>query len=111
MEGISDYITRIQTVMKQLRSNDEILKESWVGEKILWSLNDNFENVVCIIKELKDLEDLIVDDLAGLLEAHKLCKKNESQKEALQAKASIKDKKVLYTQNSRTTTQFGILWK
>lgn len=39
-------------------------------ELILQSLTDNYENVVCAIEESKDLEDLTVDDLAGLLEAH-----------------------------------------
>lgn len=60
---------------------------------------------MCAIEESKDLEDLTVDDLAGLLEAHehRKKKKNESLEEALQAKASIKDEKMFYTQNSRSS--------
>ncbi|KAJ3692026.1 hypothetical protein LUZ60_012376 [Juncus effusus] len=104
-EGVSDYITRVQTVVNQLKCNGETLKDSRVVEKILRSLTDNFKNVVCAIEESKDLEELTIDDLAGSLEAHeqrkKKKKKNESLDEALQAKMPIKDEKALYTQNFR----------
>jgi gag-polypeptide of LTR copia-type len=74
-----------------------------VVEKILRSLTENFENVVCAIEESKNLEEMTVDDLAGSLETHeqRKKKKNESFEEALQTKASIKDENVLYSQNFR----------
>ncbi|KAE8732520.1 Detected protein of unknown function [Hibiscus syriacus] len=103
-EGVSDNITRVQTVVNQLKCKGETLKDSRVVEKILRSLTDDFENVVCAIEESKDLEELTIDDLAGSLEAHeqrKKKKKNESLEEALQANVSIKDENVLYTQNFR----------
>lgn len=103
-EGVSDYISRVQTVVNQLKRNGEILTDARVVEKILRSLTENFENVVCAIEESKNLEEMTLDDLAGSLEAHeqrKKKKKNESLEEALQAKVSIKDEKVLYTQNFR----------
>ena len=70
-------------MVNQLKSNGETLKESRVVEKILWSLTDKFKNVVCAIEESKDIEDLIVDDLARSLEAHEQRKtrKNESLEE------------------------------
>ncbi|KAE8706666.1 hypothetical protein F3Y22_tig00110388pilonHSYRG00007 [Hibiscus syriacus] len=104
LEGVFDYITRVQTVVNQLKCNGETLKDSRVVEKILRSLTDDFENVVCAIEVSKDLEELTIDDLAESLEAHEQRKKknkNESLEEALQAKVFIKDEKVLYTQNFR----------
>ena len=72
-------------------------------EKILRSLTDNFENVVCAIEESKDLAKFTVDELAGSLEAHEQRKKKEEEPfdQALQTKASIKDGKILYSQNFR----------
>ena len=103
-EGVSDYITRVQTVVNQLKGNGETLTDARVVEKILRSLTENFENVVCAIEESKDLENVTVDELAGSLEAHeqrKKKKKNESLEEALQAKATIKDDKAMFVQHNR----------
>ncbi|GMJ10198.1 hypothetical protein HRI_004689000 [Hibiscus trionum] len=69
-ESVSDYITRVQAVVNQLIRNGETLTDARVVEKILRSLTDNFENVVCAIEESKDLVTLTVDELAGSLEAH-----------------------------------------
>ncbi|GJR92506.1 hypothetical protein Tco_0264680 [Tanacetum coccineum] len=93
-EGVSDYITRVQTVVNQLKRNGETLPDTRIIEKILRSLTENFENVVCAIEESKDLEDLTIEELAGSLEAHeqrKNKKKQESLDEALKTKATIKD--------------------
>ncbi|GJZ18218.1 retrovirus-related pol polyprotein from transposon TNT 1-94 [Tanacetum coccineum] len=69
-KGVSDYITRIQTVVNQLKQNGETLPDTRIIKKILWSLTENFENVVCVIEESKDLEDLTIEELAGSMEAH-----------------------------------------
>ena len=100
-ENVSDYITRVQTVANQLNRNGEMLPETRVVEKILRSLTDNFENVVCAIEESKDLTKFTVDELASSLEAHEQRKKKEEEPfdQALLTKASLKDGKVLYSQN------------
>ncbi|GJZ23157.1 retrovirus-related pol polyprotein from transposon TNT 1-94 [Tanacetum coccineum] len=98
-EGVSDYITHVQTVVNQLKRNGETLPDTRIIEKILRSLTENFENVVCAIEESKDLEDLTIEELAGSLEAHeqrKNKKKQESLDEALKTKATIKDEKALF---------------
>ncbi|GJW57363.1 retrovirus-related pol polyprotein from transposon TNT 1-94 [Tanacetum coccineum] len=67
------------------------------------SLNKKFENVVYAIEEAKDLEELTIEELAGLLEAHeqrKNKKKQESLDEALQMKVTIKEEKALYAQQN-----------
>ena len=100
-ENVSDYVRHVQTVANQLNQNGEMLPETRVVEKILRSLTDNFENVVCAIEESKDLAKFTVDELAGSLEAHKQCKKKkeETLDQLLQTKALIKDEKVLYSTN------------
>jgi Ran GTPase-activating protein (RanGAP) involved in mRNA processing and transport len=63
-EGVSSYITRVQTVTNQLKRNGESLSEQRVVKKILRSLTDTFENVICA------KEELIVDELADSLLVH-----------------------------------------
>jgi gag-polypeptide of LTR copia-type len=70
IEGVLDYITRVQTVMNQLKRNGESISEQRVVEKFLRSLNDTFENMICAIEESKDLTKLAVDVLDGSLLAH-----------------------------------------
>jgi len=94
-EGVSDYITRVQTVANQLKRNEENLTETRIVEKILRSLTDAFESIVCAIEESKNLSELSVDELAGSLMAHEQrrnLKKKESIEEALQAKATLEEK-------------------
>ena len=100
-ENVSDYITRVQTVVNQLNRNGEMLTDMRVVEKILRLLTNNFENVVCAIEESKDLATFTIDELVDSLEAdeqHKK-KKEETLDQALQTNVSIKDEKVLYSQN------------
>ncbi|GAU51887.1 hypothetical protein TSUD_416720, partial [Trifolium subterraneum] len=63
-ESVSDYITRVQTVVNQLTRNGEKVTDARVVEKILRSLTDKFENIVCAIEESKDLSTLSVEELA-----------------------------------------------
>ena len=98
---------RLQTLHGELESmkmkESEMLPETRVVEKILRSLTDNFENVVCAIEESKDLAKFTIDELAGSFEAHEKRKKKKEEPldQVLQTKATIKDKKVLYSQNFR----------
>ena len=62
-EGVVEYITRAETVANQLARNGETLPASRVVEKILRSLTNDFENVVCAIEESKDLSKLTVEEL------------------------------------------------
>jgi gag-polypeptide of LTR copia-type len=79
-EGVSDYITRVEMMVNQLKRNDEEMSESRVVEKILRSLINNFENIVCAIKESKNLAKMMVDGLSSSLEAHEQIKKKKKNK-------------------------------
>jgi gag-polypeptide of LTR copia-type len=97
-EKVSDYITRVHTVTNQLKRNGESLSKLRVVEKILRSLTNMFENMVCVIEESNNLTELTVDELASSLLAHeqrKNLKKKETLEKAFQVKVVL-EKKVLY---------------
>ena len=85
-EGVVEYVSRVETVVNQLGRNRETLLACRVVEKILRSLTDDFENIVCAIEESKDLTTLSMEELVGSLEAHeqrRRKKKEESLDQAL----------------------------
>lgn len=101
-ENASDYITRVQTVVNQLNRNGETVTDGRIVEKVLRSLTDKFESIVCAIEESKDLKTLSVEELAGSLEAHEQRKmqKKEVTEETNQNKETNTEK-LLYTQGFR----------
>nr|GEV37958.1 hypothetical protein [Tanacetum cinerariifolium] len=104
-EDVSDYITRVQAVVNQLKRNDETLTDSRVVDKILRSLTEKFEHVVCAIEESNNLEDMTIDDLAGSLEAHeqrKIKKKQESfDDHVLQTNVTVEEEAMYVQRNEQ----------
>lgn len=56
--------------MNELEKNGETLFTYRMVEKILRSLTDDFENIVCVIEESNDLSMLSVEEFVGSLKAH-----------------------------------------
>ena len=50
----------MQAVANQLKHNGEAFTDARVVEKILRSLTDDFENVVCAIEESRNFEKLTI---------------------------------------------------
>jgi gag-polypeptide of LTR copia-type len=75
LERVSDYIIKVQTIINQLKRNEESLLEQRVVEKILRSLIDTLKNMVCVVEESKDLAELSVNELADSLLAYERRKK------------------------------------
>jgi transposase InsO family protein len=106
-ESVSYYISRVQMIVSQLRRNGEKLAENLVVEKVLRSLTDEFENIVCAIEESKDLSTLTIDELAGSLMAHeqRRKRKQETLKEALEVKTSLNNKSSFEANSEMKQTQ------
>ena len=59
----------MQTVANQLKRHGKTLTHARVVEKILRSLADDFENVICAIEESRNVEEMTIYDLVDSLEA------------------------------------------
>jgi hypothetical protein len=69
-EGVSDYFSRVMTVANKMRIYGEQMKDVTIVEKILRSLNDKFNYIVCSIEESKDIDILSIDELQSSLVVH-----------------------------------------
>lgn len=70
IETIQQYITRVLTIVNQLRGMGCELKDGEVVSKVMRSLSLRFVHVVTSIKEARDISKLSLDKLKGSLQAH-----------------------------------------
>ncbi|XP_022158582.1 uncharacterized protein LOC111025036 [Momordica charantia] len=90
-----DYTSRLLAVVNEMKWYGETINDEQVFEKILRSLDENFNFIIVAIEESKDLSTVSVDQLMGTLQAHeqKLFKKTkQTTKQLFQSKLQMKDK-------------------
>lgn len=79
LEDVSSYVTREQTMVNQLKHNGKTLTYTRFVEKILQSLTNDFENILHVIEESKNLEEIASRNLESSLELHEQWKNKEKQ--------------------------------
>lgn len=85
-EKVEEYFGRVMEVSNDMRNCGEDLKEVAIVEKILRSLTENFNFVVCSIEESKDIDQMSVDELQASLQIHegKVTEKKKNEEQLLQ---------------------------
>ncbi|KAI9180455.1 hypothetical protein LWI28_004937 [Acer negundo] len=69
-EKVSDYFSRVIFVANRIRVHGERMVDVTIVEKILRSLTDKFNYIVCSIEESKDIDSLSIDELQSSLIVH-----------------------------------------
>jgi gag-polypeptide of LTR copia-type len=69
-ELVQSFLTRVTTIVNQIRSCGENLSEKIVVMKVLHSLITKFDHVVAAIEESKNLDVYFLDELMGSLQTH-----------------------------------------
>jgi len=93
-ETVSDYFTKVISLVHQMRRNGENIDHVRVMEKILRSIDLKFDHVVVAIEESKNLKDLTVEELMGSLQAHEQKidrREGRSLEQVLQTKLTVKN--------------------
>lgn len=69
-ESVTDYFSRVMSVANRMRVYGEQMTNVTVVEKILRSLIENFNYIVCSIEESKNIDELSIDELQSSLIVH-----------------------------------------
>ncbi|XP_045831524.1 uncharacterized protein LOC123922907 [Trifolium pratense] len=94
-ESIGEYFTRLQTLVNSMKNYGETISDQLVIEKVLRTLNPQYDHIVVAIEESKDLSIITVNELQSTLEAHK--QRLQERKERKENKAS--QEQALYEKN------------
>lgn len=70
VESVTDYFGRVMVVANDMRNCGEDMLDVKIVEKILRTLTENFNYIVCSIEESKDIDNLSVDALQSSLLVH-----------------------------------------
>ncbi|WZZ37877.1 hypothetical protein YC2023_034136 [Brassica napus] len=69
-DTITEYFSRVMVVSNDMRNLGEDMPDAKIVEKILRTLVEKFNYVVCAIEESKDIKELSVDELQSSLQVH-----------------------------------------
>jgi gag-polypeptide of LTR copia-type len=69
-ETIQVFLSRVQTVVNQIRVFEDTMEEKNVVVKVLRSLTPKSDHVVAAIEESKNLDTYSFDELMGSLQIH-----------------------------------------
>ncbi|KAG8374722.1 hypothetical protein BUALT_Bualt10G0025500 [Buddleja alternifolia] len=80
-ESVSDYFSRVMTIVNKMRIHGDKSDDVTVVEKILRSMTPKFNYVVCSIEESKDIDELSLDELQSslLVHEHKLNQQDKDE--------------------------------
>lgn len=95
-ESVKDYYSRIKEIVNKLRSYGDDIADKNIVEKILINMTENYDSIVTVIEELKDIQTLSVTELNGSLEAYEARRNRRSEgsvESAFQSKLKLKSPK------------------
>ena len=87
-ENITAYFARVLSIASKMRTYGEQMRDVMIVEKILRSLTDRFNYIVCSIEESKDIDVLSIDELQSSLVVHEQkFQKHSGEEQALKVTA------------------------
>lgn len=94
-EGVAAYITRVQTLVNQMKNCGKKVSDKSIIEKILRTLTPRFDVIAVSLEETRDLTKMRLEELQGSLEAYEQRinerGRGKDHEQALQARAFHKN--------------------
>lgn len=87
-ESVIDYISKVMSVANKMKLHGENMKDVTIVEKIIRSLNEKFNYIVCLIEESKDTNEMLIDELHSSLVIHEQKFKKAADEEQAQKVSS-----------------------
>ncbi|KAL4035058.1 hypothetical protein IC575_003732 [Cucumis melo] len=103
-ESIADFLSRATTIISQMQTYGETIKDQTIVEKVLRSLTPKFDHVVAAIEESKNLFTFTFIELMGSLEAHE-SRINRSMERNEEKAFQVKDAVPKYNDSDRVMTR------
>ncbi|KAL4581072.1 hypothetical protein LXL04_017280 [Taraxacum kok-saghyz] len=69
-ETVTDYLGRVMVISNDMRNAGEDMSDVKIVEKVLRTMTESFNFVVCTIEESKDIDTMTVDELQSSLLIH-----------------------------------------
>ncbi|XP_057249984.1 uncharacterized protein LOC130591088 [Beta vulgaris subsp. vulgaris] len=95
-ESISTYFDRVQLIVNQMRINGENIEDEKVVQKVIRSLNSDFDGIVSAIEEAHNLSTLSIERLLNSLTSHEQRMrqrgKSSNSEQALQTRANVSNR-------------------
>ncbi|KAH9296039.1 hypothetical protein KI387_039627, partial [Taxus chinensis] len=79
-ENVAAYLLRVDEIVNTIRGLGEKVEESEIVQKVLRSLPVRFDAKVSAIEEMKNLDQLKMDELHGILTAYEMNTKSKKPK-------------------------------
>jgi hypothetical protein len=99
-ESIANFFLCLDDIVNRMRNLGEIITESTLVEKILRSLTAKFESKVSALEEKKDLQNLTVVQLHGILTSYEMRRGGPSEFKEAVFRTSTKGMDVQITEGS-----------
>ena len=93
-ESIANLFLRLDDIVNRMRNLGETITESTLVEKFLRSLTTKFESKVSALEENKDLQNLTMVQLHGILTTYEMRRGGPSEVKEAIFRASTKGKEV-----------------
>jgi hypothetical protein len=90
-ESIAYYFLRIDNIVNTIIGLGEEVKETIIVKKVHGSPPSRFNSKIYAIEEIKDLDNLIMDELHGIFTAYEMRMKINKQEKTTRKEAPFKE--------------------